>query len=707
MRALVVSLIARLRSLPWTLAGGLIVGVTESIVLASNGGDRSVVELYLFLATIALVVFMHRTTRTESSWTLQTSVKPVPERLRNLWYVRHLSKFGYAVMFGGLAILPLFLTKRSQESLWTDVLIFAMAALPISMLIGWAGQVSLGQFAFVGLGGGTMVVLTHGLDIPVPFDLWTMHYELPWAVAAAISTAVGVAVAALMGLPALRARGLMLAVVTFAFAVAATQWLFTQTVFTGDEFATNMPAMAKPALGGVDFSNRRTFYYLCLFCLFAMTLMAARLRRTGIGRSMVAVRDNEEMAAAATVSATRMKLLAFSLAGGMAAFSGCLFVTAREFVNPTTTFDPEGSLRLVSTAIIGGLGSVAGPILGALFVRGLPVLFGDISEVQLATSGIGLLILLMYFPGGLMQILFSLRNAILTWAERRLPPLEAPERPAVATIRVRPRAVAVSETTPWLSVRDVSVRFGGNVAVDCVSFDVAAGELVGLIGTNGAGKSTLLNAVCGFVPASGCISVLGDEISRLPAARRHRHGLGRGFQAARLYPDLTVRESVMVACEARRRSLFVPSLLALPPSPGAERRKRADAEELIAFLGLGRYADEFIASLSTGTRRVVELASLLAVDARVLLLDEPTGGLAQRETEAFAPLIVRIREELGAAMVVIEHDMPVFMGISDRVYCLEAGRIIASGAPAQVRHDPLVIASYLGTNDRAIERSNV
>jgi ABC-type branched-subunit amino acid transport system ATPase component len=214
-----------------------------------------------------------------------------------------------------------------------------------------------------------------------------------------------------------------------------------------------------------------------------------------------------------------------------------------------------------------------------------------------------------------------------------------------------------------------------------------------------------MNAISGFVPATGRIEVLGRDVTGLPAHRRHRLGLGRGFQAARLYPDLTVRESIMVALEARERSLVVPSLTALPPSPGAERRKRSDAADLVDFLGLGRYADQFVANLSTGTRRIVELGCLLAVDARVLLLDEPTGGVAQRETEAFGPLLTRIQRELGAAMVVIEHDMPLIMSISHRVLCLEAGAVIAEGTPAAVRSDPRVIASYLGTDERAIQRS--
>jgi ABC-type branched-subunit amino acid transport system ATPase component len=229
---------------------------------------------------------------------------------------------------------------------------------------------------------------------------------------------------------------------------------------------------------------------------------------------------------------------------------------------------------------------------------------------------------------------------------------------------------------------------------------------VGLIGTNGAGKTTLMNAISGFVPSTGHISVLGHSIDDLPSYRRHRLGLGRTFQAARLYPDLTVREALMVALEAREKSYLVPSLTGLPPSRGAEKRKRKEASELIDYLGLGRYADHLIANLSTGTRRIVELGSLIAVDAKVLLLDEPTGGVAQKETEAFGPLIKRVQRELGAAVLLIEHDMPLVMSISDRVYCLEAGEVIAHGNPHEVRNNPLVIASYLGTDERAIMRSD-
>ena len=257
-----------------------------------------------------------------------------------------------------------------------------------------------------------------------------------------------------------------------------------------------------------------------------------------------------------------------------------------------------------------------------------------------------------------------------------------------------------------LQADHVTMRFGGLTAVNDVSMTVHQGEIVGLIGPNGAGKTTVMNAVSGFVPSSGRIELFGRDVTQLAAYRRARLGQGRAFQNARLFGSLTVRETVMVALEARSRSLLIPSLLALPPSPIVERRKRKEADEIIGYLGLGRYADSLLSELSTGTRRIVELGALIALDTKLMLLDEPTAGVAQRETEAFGPLIRTIRAELGAAILIIEHDMPMVMSISDRIYCLEAGRVIAEGDPAAVRNNPLVIASYLGTDERAIQRSD-
>ena len=189
------------------------------------------------------------------------------------------------------------------------------------------------------------------------------------------------------------------------------------------------------------------------------------------------------------------------------------------------------------------------------------------------------------------------------------------------------------------------------------------------------------------------------------SANRARLGLGRTFQAARLFPDLTVRETVQVALEARGRTGLLSTAFSLPSATQAERSKRSDAEDLIGFLGLGRYADAFVADLSTGTRRIVELTGLLALDARILCLDEPTAGIAQRETEALGPVLLNIRDQLGAALVVIEHDMPLITGVSDKLVALELGEVIAIGDPDDVVRDERVVEGYLGQTDAVINRS--
>jgi ABC-type branched-subunit amino acid transport system ATPase component len=209
-----------------------------------------------------------------------------------------------------------------------------------------------------------------------------------------------------------------------------------------------------------------------------------------------------------------------------------------------------------------------------------------------------------------------------------------------------------------------------------------------------------------MVPAAGRVELYGTDVTDLPPHRRPGLGLGRTFQTATLFPDLTVKETIQVALESRDRTRFLSAALPLPSGRARERRRSGSADDLIDFLGLGDYANAFVAELSTGTRRIVELSCLAATGARLLCLDEPTAGVAQREAEALVPLLHGIRRELDASVLIIEHDMPLVMEISDRIYCLEAGAVIAEGEPQSVRNDPLVIDSYLGTDDRAIRRSD-
>jgi ABC-type branched-subunit amino acid transport system ATPase component/ABC-type branched-subunit amino acid transport system permease subunit len=554
----------------------------------------------------------------------------------------------------------------------------------------------LGQFAFVAIGA-----------------YLTAYYgqEMGFFPSIALGTLWGVGVAIVIGIPALRVRGLYLAIITLGFALAVSNYVLLtdvlNTYFTGYGSRLTPPVLDIPFLGTKDLAvDKDAYYYTCFVALLIVIAIVSHLRRTGIGRTMLAVRDNDTNAAAYTVSATRAKLIAFGLSGGVAAFAGGLFAAQNATMFPDY-FTPEQSIRVLSVAVVGGLTSVTGAILGTLVVVAIPLMFSNTQELQLFASGIGMLVLLLYVPGGLISVVQAARDQLLEFVARRTgwEPPKGRATSDVSTLSTRDHAVEAELTVLPLRTDDVKVRFGGVFAVNGVSLEVHPGEVVGLIGTNGAGKTTLMNAISGFVKASGTVEIFGQRIDRMASYRRARHGMGRSFQTARIFGGLTVRETIMVALEARQRSLLLPSLVALPPSPFAERRKRKEAEAIIGYLGLGRYADSLLSELSTGTRRIVELGSLLALDTKLMLLDEPTAGVAQRETEAFGPLIKAIQQDLSCSILIIEHDMPMVMSISDRIYCLEAGLVIAEGSPETVRRDPAVIASYLGTDDRAIQRS--
>ncbi|MEY2430286.1 MAG: hypothetical protein QOC92_11 [Acidimicrobiaceae bacterium] len=694
LRALAAGLFGGLTSVSWALVGGVVIGVVEAILFV-NVRTPGVVDAVFFVLVLVLVfVRANRAAHEEGGWSLTPRIAAIPERLRGVWWVRRIGPLTAAVAVAFAVALPLVVTSASRTYLLSRVLIFAIVGLSVTILSGWAGQLSLGQFAFVGLGAITATALVNrGMSFPV---------------AVAYATVAGVFVAVAVGFPALRVQGVFLAVTTLGFAVAASNWAFNLDVLTGGQGVLIMPR--DKLFGLMDLSPERTYYYLCLAVLLVCAAMVGHLRGTGIGRSLIAVRDNEASSSAFSVSPTVAKLTAFALGGGFAALAGAL-LAGLDIQVGTTTFGPQISLQVVAMVVIGGLGSVPGAILGAVYVVGLPALWGDSQTVALLSSGIGLLILLLYLPGGLIEVVHRARDALLGFAARRLPPTAPPVEAAGVAVRqlpARPVTTAEDPTVPALVAIDVTVRFGGRSALDAVSITADRGEVVGLIGSNGAGKSTLLNVISGFVAAdAGRIIVSGADVTDLPAHERARHGLGRVFQDARLFSDLTVRETVKIALETHERSELVPSLLSLPPSRRAELRKASDAADCIDFLGLGRYADAFVGTLSTGTRRIVEMACLLAQSSSLLLLDEPTAGVAQRETEAFGPLIKRIQDELGATIVLIEHDIPLVMSISDRVYCLAAGKCIAEGLPEQVRRDPAVIAAYLGTDQRAIDRSGV
>jgi len=258
-----------------------------------------------------------------------------------------------------------------------------------------------------------------------------------------------------------------------------------------------------------------------------------------------------------------------------------------------------------------------------------------------------------------------------------------------------------------LAVDGLSVTFGGIRAVDNVTFDVGTGEIVGIIGPNGAGKTTMFDLISGFTPLqSGRIMLAGKDVTSLGAAGRARAGLGRSFQDALLFPELTVSETLAISLErfVESRSVFV-AALHLPMVYDSETHVAKRVDELLEFMGLAEYRNSFVRELSTGTRRIVDLACLVAHRPAVILLDEPSSGIAQREVEALAPVVERLRDEMGASLVIIEHDIPFVSGVADRLIALDQGRVVTTGSPSDVLAHPDVIESYLGTSSAAIARS--
>jgi ABC-type branched-subunit amino acid transport system permease subunit/ABC-type branched-subunit amino acid transport system ATPase component len=688
--ALTAAMFGRMTSFPLALVGGVVVGVLDQLVLANSTGTPGLNKLVMFLLLIVLVLVRGRAGLAgEESWTLVAKPRAAREELARHPLSRAARWCGIGALLAAGLGAPFLIDQPTEYIKYAEVLIFIIVAVSATVLTGWAGQLSLGQFAFTAVGAYLTVYYAQQLD---------------FVVALLIATAWGVGISIVMGVPALRIRGLYLAVVTLGFALMVEGW------FLGIDRLNNAPGgfgaqlSPPPDIGPWNMRDKRAFYYVCFVVLLVVLFLAWRVRRSGIGRSMVAVRENDASAAAYTVSPTRMKLIAFAVAGGIAALAGGLLSLANTTTQPAQ-FPPTESLLVLSVAVVGGITSTTGAVLGTLVVVGIPTIFDGTDEVKLFASAIGMLVIVLYFPDGLIGLVHRARDALLDRVARRTgwePRRDVARRGVAALARSHPPAPTGDIA---LRTEDLTVKFGGLVAVNGVTIDVREGEIVGLIGTNGAGKTTFMNAVSGFVRAEGRVELFGHRIDGAAPHRRARKGLGRGFQNAKLFGALTVRETLMVALEARERSLLLPSMLYLPPSPSSEHRKHREADEIIGYLGLDRYADTLLSELSTGSRRIVELGALVALDTKLMLLDEPTAGVAQRETEAFGPLIKQVQQDLGAAILVIEHDMPMVMSISDRIFCLEAGAVIAEGTPEVVRADDLVIASYLGTDVRAIQRS--
>lgn len=411
-RALGAALVGRMTNLPVVFGAALGIGVFERIVLA-NFDEGGLGDLFVFVVIMAALAFqgreIARSTRDgQSDVTFGAELQALPARVRNLPSVRRLQR---ATVFGGLALavalpqLPILgFDTQGKAFLLSLTLGYVLVGLSMTLLVGWAGQVSLGQFALVGVGSFTAARIGEGLPLPLLVIVVGL---------------VGAGVAVVVGLPAVRIQGLFLAVSTLAFAVVAKSWIFQQPTLAGTDSTASMPRpdlLARFDLG--EAIVERDVYYFALLLVVLATLAVRNVRASSVGRSFIAVRDNDKAARSDGLSAAGTRLLSFALSGFLASVAGVVFALAR--VNfDARDYDPAVSLNMLLMVIIGGLGSIPGAILGAAFVYGLPALFGTSDLVQLLTSGIGVLIVLLFLPGGLMQLVHRARAPFIERAVRR------------------------------------------------------------------------------------------------------------------------------------------------------------------------------------------------------------------------------------------------------------------------------------------------
>ncbi|HEX9888667.1 MAG TPA: ATP-binding cassette domain-containing protein [Nitriliruptorales bacterium] len=705
LRALAAAVIGRMTNLPLALGAGVGLGVIEQLLLWNNPSGGAVEAMIFVIIVVALLLQRRGATSTRDeergSWTAVQAWRRLPEAYDQLVSVRALRRMAVIGSLALVVLLPTF-TSNANAITFTAIIAFTIVGLSIVVVTGLGGQLTLGQFALAGIGALASIWFTTNVA----------GFEFGFIVSGLAAAAASL----VLGFPALRIRGLMLTVTTLSFGLMVPAWLLQQSWAFGSGVNPGRPII--PYFGIGELASAKHYYYFALFWFLVAWVFARNVRRGGIGRRLVAVRDNEDNARAFTVNATAVKLQAFVLSGFLAGIGGSVFAHTFSRVG-NGTFPVSASIDIAVMAVVGGLGILAGPLLGALLVIAVPE-FIPLDNLGLFAQKVGLLLLILYLPGGLAQGFEPLRMRVVRFLARRagLDPAEVEADVDLAVDAAgtdvavlgserltvpRTESVDVPDGAPILSTQGLRKHFGGVRAVDGVDIEVNRGEIVGLIGPNGAGKTTLFELLGGFTePDEGRVVYAGQDVTGLSPEARGRLGLVRSFQDAGLFPTMTVIETVQLAFERAQPTRLWKGLLGLQRD---ERDKEESARAIVHAMGLDRYRNKQIQELSTGTRRITEIACLTALQPTVLLLDEPSSGIAQRETEVLGSLLREIKRRFDLTLVIIEHDIPLIMGLADRIVAMDTGRVIAVGEPDEVAQHPEVVESYLGGDMTAIYRS--
>lgn len=562
------------------------------------------------------------------------------------------------------------------------VAIQVMAVLSLNLLMGYAGQVSLGQAAFVGMGAFGAAQLA----------AWGVPFPATVLVAATLTAGA----AAIVGLPSLRIRGLHLAVTTLAFGLAAELLLFSRP---WDPAASMGVAVARPQLIASD----RAFLEVTLVALVVVLVLDRNVRRSRIGRAFLAIRDREDIAPARGIPVGITKLLAYALAGSYAGLAGGLYAYLLERVT-AEPFSVWTSLEYVAAAVIGGLGSWSGAAVAAGAFTALPELLRPVALFAPLAGALLLAIVPAVRPRGLGALLGRRPRGPVGLLLRRSAPGHVTTRPAAATpaVLTRPRRALALDLPlrTMLTVEDVHVSFGGLHVLTGVDLVVERGSITGLIGPNGAGKSTLFNVVSGFVaPSRGRVRYQGGDLLARPAHARAALGIGRTFQHPGLGPDLSVLANVLIAQHTLAVYDPIAGLLRTPRVRRTEDALQLRTQVALEAVGMADQQELRAGSLPQMQQRLVEIAAAVAAGPRLLLLDEPAAGVSAEEASELSTRLRALRDALDLTIVVIEHHVPMVVDLCDEVHVLADGRVICSGPPRVVQDDPEVQRVYLGVGD--------
>ena len=564
-----------------------------------------------------------------------------------------------------LAILVLTATAGAYAALVDGYgpFILALVALTVvvgvglNILVGLTGQISLGHVGFYAIGAYTAAILTlRGIDFWIAFPL-----------AGVIAGAVGF----LLALPALRVTGPYLAMVTIAFAFIVQHGAIEWRDLTGG--ANGLMNVKPPVIAGHVFAERE-MAVLAVMLAGASLYFFYRLANSAWGRGMVAVRDAEVAARSIGLNPVIIKTAAFALSAAFTGLAGAIFAPLFAFVAPDS-FPFSQSILFLLAVVLGGAGWVLGPVVGAVISVVGPELLAGLAEYRLLFFGSLLLVVLWLAPEGVL-------GTLARWFRR------SDTRTATSDDFDLTTFMQQSLERLPLEVSGVSIAFGGIKAATDVGFTAEPGRITSLIGPNGAGKTTVLNVIGGFyMPDKGSIRIGSQELAGLPAWKVARAGVARTYQTTKLFETMSVLDNVLVALRGGRLGGML--------SGFATKDERRAAEGLIAFVGYQGALATPAGDLPHVDRRLVEIARALAMRPRVLLLDEPAAGLMRADKAVLSKLLRRIGD-LGIAVILVEHDMMMVMDISHRVVVLDAGICIATGTPAEVRHNPAVIKAYLG-----------